>query len=268
MCDDRKIKDIYKCKSIEVVGKMYPLQKWYNQLIDKTVSQIDVSDVLRMFRQKEFIDIAMMKAVEYLKEDPFIGEVYDGELLEKLSGMDIDTLMNYINDIKDILSDASEKNDSYEWIDSMERIEFKEVIKQFRDRLDTILVELKYPSAKTINKLTKELKLKETNDYTQDWEFEVANINQLSDYIEYYQSGNLNINEKTTLMRIILEAYNEFLSIENKPDIYGEKIKEFLKRDYSIYHETIEYWACEGEESDNCFVLTPFIRNIKMTQKQ
>lgn len=170
--------------------------------------------------------------------------------------------------LKDILFDALEKNDSYEWIDPMERIEFKEVIKQFRDRLDTILVELKYPSAKTINKLTKELKLKETNDYTQDWEFEVANINQLSDYIEYYQSGNLNINEKTTLMRIILEAYNEFLSIENKPDICGEKIKEFLKRDYSIYHEIIEYWACEGEESDNCFVLTPFIRNIKETQKQ
>ena len=36
---------------------MYPLQKWYNQLIDKNVSEIGVSDVLRMIRQNEFIDI-------------------------------------------------------------------------------------------------------------------------------------------------------------------------------------------------------------------
>lgn len=45
MYDERKIKDIYKCKSIEAVGEIYPLQKWYNQLIDKTIAQIDVSDV-------------------------------------------------------------------------------------------------------------------------------------------------------------------------------------------------------------------------------
>lgn len=138
MYDDRKIKDIYKCESIEAVGEIYPLQKWYNQLIDKTISQIDVSDVLRMFRQKEFIDIAIIKAVEYLKEDPFIGDMYDGELLEKLSSINRDILMKYTNEIKDILSNALEKNDDYEWLDATERIEFAEKIKQFRDKLGTL----------------------------------------------------------------------------------------------------------------------------------
>lgn len=35
MHDDRKIKEIYKCKYIETEEYMYPLQKWYNQLLDK-----------------------------------------------------------------------------------------------------------------------------------------------------------------------------------------------------------------------------------------
>ena len=124
--------------------------------------------------------------------------------------------------------------------------------------------ELKYPSSETINKLTKELKLEGADEFTQDWECEVANVNQLPEYIEYYQSKNLNINEKTTLMRIILEAYNDYVVLENEEDVYGEVIKEFLKRDYSIYEETIKYWACEGEELDDCFAITPFIRNMNV----
>ena len=124
--------------------------------------------------------------------------------------------------------------------------------------------ELNYPSKETINKLTKDLKLEGADEFTQDWEYEVANVNQLAEYIEYYQSRSLNINEKTTLMRIILEAYNDYVVLENKEDVYSEIIKEFLNSDYSIYEETIKYWACEGKELEDCFALTPFIRNIKV----
>lgn len=45
---------------------------------------------------------------------------------------------------------------------------------------------LKYPSKDTIKRLTKELNLKGTDEYTQDWEYEVANVNQLTDYIYLY----------------------------------------------------------------------------------
>ena len=39
--------------------------------------------------------------------------------------------------------------------------------------------ELKYPSKETITRLTKELQLKGADDFTQDWECEVANAEQL-----------------------------------------------------------------------------------------
>lgn len=79
MEDTRKIKEIYDCVAIISEKELYPLQKWYNQLIDKKPSEIIVADVLRMMRQKQFINLAMSKAIKFLQEDVFIGETYDGE---------------------------------------------------------------------------------------------------------------------------------------------------------------------------------------------
>lgn len=42
-------------------------------------SEITVADVLRMIRQKQFINLAMSKAIKFLRDDIFIGETYDGE---------------------------------------------------------------------------------------------------------------------------------------------------------------------------------------------
>ena len=136
MRDDRKIKDIYTCKYIHTDEEMYPLQKWYNQLIDKKVSEVEISDILRMIRQNEFIDIAVLKAIDYLKENPFAGDMYEGEVLEKLSGISIDNLKDYINELKDILSKALINNENYEWIDDEERKEFAEVILKFLDKIE------------------------------------------------------------------------------------------------------------------------------------
>ena len=54
--------------------------------------------------------------------------------------------------------------------------------------------ELKYPSKDTIKRLTMELNLKGADEYTQDWEYEVANVNQLSDYIYLPESVSLALN--------------------------------------------------------------------------
>lgn len=136
MRDDKKIKNIYQCKAIEIEGKIYPLQKWYNELIEKKVSELEVSDVLRMIRQNVFLDIAISKSVEFLMENPFAGELYEGELLEKLSDVDISILMNDMKEVRGILSDALIKNKSYEWLNEEERKEFEEVVLKFSDKIE------------------------------------------------------------------------------------------------------------------------------------
>lgn len=128
---EKKIKDIWRCSYIESETELYPLQKWYNQLIDKKVSEIEVSDVLRMIRQNEFIDIAIPKAVEFLMINPFAGEMYEGELLEKMSKLEGSILIQYRQELREVLEGALINNKTYEWMDEEERIDFEKVIVNF-----------------------------------------------------------------------------------------------------------------------------------------
>ncbi|MBP3610798.1 MAG: hypothetical protein J6J42_10755 [Lachnospiraceae bacterium] len=126
--------------------------------------------------------------------------------------------------------------------------------------------ELRYPSKETINRLTNELKLIGTDKYTQDWEYEVANVERLQDYIEYYQKEDRNSNEKVALMRIMLEAYNDYVIMNPNEIMYWNTIKQLLEQDFCIHSETIKYWSCEEEELENCFAITAFVRTIKAAE--
>ena len=128
MGDTRKIKEIYDCVAIISDEELCPLQKWYNRLIDKIPSEISVADVLKMIRQKELINLAMSKAINFLQDDVFIGEAYDGEMLEKISEMDSSFLMSYADDLRNIIKNASEKSVIHEWLYDGEEDEFKNIV--------------------------------------------------------------------------------------------------------------------------------------------
>lgn len=121
---------------------------------------------------------------------------------------------------------------------------------------------LEYPSRKTIERLSNDLNLKNTDAFTQDWECEVVDVEKISEYLLYYKTSSLNRNEKITLIRLILEAYNDYICLEKEEDLYGKEIENILNNDYSVHEDTIKYWACENEELENCFAITPFIRRI------
>lgn len=135
MEDKKKIKEIYDCVAIISDEELYPLQKWYNQLIDKTPSEITVTDVLRMIRQKQFINLAMSKAIKFLQDDVFIGETYDGEMLEKISEMDSSCLMSYADDLRNIIKNALEKSVIHEWSYDGEEDEFKKIVSVIAKKL-------------------------------------------------------------------------------------------------------------------------------------
>ena len=137
----RKIKEIYDCEYIVSEKELYPLQKWHNQLIDKTMNEITVSDVLRMIRQQEFMDLAILKAVKFLQENVFIGEAYDGELFEKLAEIDISFLIPYKENLKDILKHALEESVIHEWSYDGEREEFEEIVDLWMNLYRKVVVE-------------------------------------------------------------------------------------------------------------------------------
>lgn len=135
MDDTRKIKEIYDCVAIISDEELYPLQKWYNQLIDKIPSEITVADVMRMIRQKQFINLAMLKAINFLQDDVFIGETYDGEMLEKISGMDSEFLKSYADDLHNIIKNALDESVMHEWSYDGEDDEFKNIVSIIEKKL-------------------------------------------------------------------------------------------------------------------------------------
>ncbi|MGN0506214.1 MAG: contact-dependent growth inhibition system immunity protein [Lachnospiraceae bacterium] len=128
MQDKRKIKEIYNCNYIFSDEELYPLQRWYNKLIDKTINEITIADVLRMMRQKEFLDLAMAKAMEFLRDNVFAGETYEGELLEKISEMNTSFLSSYSDKLETILKNALDVKEMHEWSYDGEKEEFEEMI--------------------------------------------------------------------------------------------------------------------------------------------
>lgn len=135
MDDTRRIKEIYDCVAIISGKELYPLQKWYNQLIEKTPCEITVADVLRMIRQKQFINLAMLKAINFLKDNVFSGELYDGEVLEHISEMDSSFLKFYADDLHNIIKNALDRSAVYEWSYDGEEDEFKNVVSIIEKKL-------------------------------------------------------------------------------------------------------------------------------------
>lgn len=56
----------------------------YNQILDKTLKELNDGDISFLLRQKKILELAIPKAVEKLMKDPYSGYYYDGELLASL----------------------------------------------------------------------------------------------------------------------------------------------------------------------------------------
>lgn len=60
------------------------LIKWYNRLLDKTVDELDEVDVSKMIRQNILPELAIARAITILDNNPFTGEMHDGDILNAL----------------------------------------------------------------------------------------------------------------------------------------------------------------------------------------
>ncbi len=113
-----------------------------------------------------------------------------------------------------------------------------------------------------IEGLVKKLSLPGLDLYSQDWEYEVANSSRVSEFISFYENGILNYDEKFALMIVIISSYNDALS-EGKAQIGDwDKIRYHLVNEINIHKNTIVYWSLEGEELEDCFEITPLIREL------
>lgn len=132
--DERKIKDIYEDSELD--NAEYSLVKWHNEVINRTVGELTHADVARMLRQGMYIDVAMDKAIEMLKEDPYAGELYTGELLASLLEVNKEILKIRRQELDMIISEAKRDLNSVPWGYPEEKDEYVDLLKQLESVID------------------------------------------------------------------------------------------------------------------------------------
>ena len=134
---NEKIGKILNIKS-EDVDTEYALGEWFATILNKTIEELDIADISRMLRQDILIEVAVNKSVEFLKEDPVAGDMYDGQLLEVLYSVDANKYKEHIHKVKDILikinSDISTIS-TFEWICDEDFREYLEVLEKFLKKI-------------------------------------------------------------------------------------------------------------------------------------
>lgn len=128
MEEKKTLKELYQLEYDVSEEELYPLQEWYNELIDKTVGELTIFDVLRMLRQGVLLELAVLKTIEFLLKDVFAGDAYDGQALETLLRMDGAILMPYTDILQRVVAEAQARSEEYEWSYEGEEEEFLEVL--------------------------------------------------------------------------------------------------------------------------------------------
>lgn len=132
----KTIKDIYNISQRELKSK-YALDIWYYTLLEKVVTEINITDICRMLRQDIFIELAIERALEHLKQKPLIGDVYDGQLLELLSLVDAIKIKEYEEFIKELLFDIKTRLDINDFHSQEDYIEYVDLLEKFLVKLNS-----------------------------------------------------------------------------------------------------------------------------------
>lgn len=121
----------------------------------------------------------------------------------------------------------------------------------------------KYITQNAIEGLVQKINLPAPDEYSQDWEYEVADASRITEFLYAYENVELTTNEKFALMIIVISSFNDAI-VEGKVEKnWGDLIRLHLLQDSNIHNNTIDYWAMLDEKDmDNVYAVTPFMREI------
>lgn len=122
-----KIKDVYNCHKLEGND---PLVIWHNQVIEKHPDELTVADIARCIRQNIFVESAYEVLLSYLLHNPYSGDLYEGELMEKASMVDNEIIFKHKKSVKEIVENAKKFIDTHEWTSGEEKMEYIEAVEK------------------------------------------------------------------------------------------------------------------------------------------
>ena len=124
----------------------------------------------------------------------------------------------------------------------------------------------RFPTRKAIDSLAKRFDLPNTPDM-QDWEWEVSDADRIDEFLSAYESGDLDEDEKFTLMETIIQSFEELETSLSKEPRWNN-VLQLIEDNINLHIYTVWYWSdLENDNKDDQWRVTPFIKTILMRHK-
>lgn len=120
----------------------------------------------------------------------------------------------------------------------------------------------RYPTAAAIEQLSLDLGLPNVG---QDWEIEAADSHRVKEFLDYYDTQQLNDDERFTLMALIIASFDERLRT-GQDDLLQDRIVARLTAKFDVLNYLVQHWAMPDETDENLagnsFIFTPIARQV------
>ncbi|MGD8883508.1 MAG: hypothetical protein PVI82_16535 [Desulfobacterales bacterium] len=106
------------------------------------------------------------------------------------------------------------------------------------------------------------------SDQMQDWEYEVADANRIDEFISVYESGELDDDEKFSLMETIIQSFEDLeISLSDEPR--WQRVLNLIENNIELHRYTVWYWSMlENSNKFEQWRVTPFIESILIKHKE
>jgi hypothetical protein len=120
----------------------------------------------------------------------------------------------------------------------------------------------RFPTGAAIARLTADLGLPRVG---QDWELEAADASRVGEFLDRYEAGGLDDDERFTLMSLIVASFDKRLAT-GRDEALQERIVERLSEGFDVLSALVQYWALpdatDEEAAENAFRFTPVARRV------
>lgn len=120
----------------------------------------------------------------------------------------------------------------------------------------------KYVTRDAMYSLVEKLDLPEPDEFSQDWEYVVADTSRINEFLLFYENGSLKSAEKFALMIIIVSSFNDLMSEKGMEFAVWDQMKGKLVRDNEIHMNTILYWSSLEEELEDAWEIATYMREV------
>ncbi|EFF82415.1 hypothetical protein HMP0015_2138 [Acinetobacter haemolyticus ATCC 19194] len=118
----------------------------------------------------------------------------------------------------------------------------------------------KFPNTNTRVALAKRLNLAYLENM-QDWEYEVADISRIDDFLNTYDLNDITEDERFLLIEMLFQSFEEADDLEKDTRWY--RTLSLVENNLDLHTQTVLYWANGVESLEDSWNITPFVRNLR-----